>query len=140
MSRRVQIARSMDRQFPIRPGGCSACAGPLPKRRQRWCSNACAELFERLNSPFRGRKTRYREDPHCALCRCDVWVLLMPGEGWLSARDRGSIPLAELDHIVPLAEGGEHEWSNLRLLCVPCHRSETASLAARLAARRRSPP
>lgn len=44
---------------------------------------------------------------------------------------------AELDHVVPLVEGGDHDWHNLRLLCKPCHASETASLAARRATKRR---
>lgn len=28
----------------------------------------------------------------------------------------------EVDHIVPLANGGSNELQNLRTLCVPCHR------------------
>jgi 5-methylcytosine-specific restriction enzyme A len=32
----------------------------------------------------------------------------------------------DVDHIVPLAEGGTHERSNLRGLCRSCHRRRTA--------------
>lgn len=42
----------------------------------------------------------------------------------------------EVDHRVPLSEGGEHCLENLRLLCSPCHLAETRALAARTAARR----
>lgn len=43
----------------------------------------------------------------------------------------------EVDHIRPLVEGGSNHPDNLRTLCVPCHRAETAALAARRAARAR---
>jgi hypothetical protein len=33
---------------------------------------------------------------------------------------------SELDHIVPIAQGGTDEDSNLHLLCTPCHRTKTA--------------
>lgn len=67
------------------------------------------------------------------------------------ARDRGRCALCpsvaahrsggawQADHIVPVAEGGGAcGLENLRTLCISCHRIETAALAARLAARRRS--
>ncbi len=41
------------------------------------------------------------------------------------------------DHIVPLAEGGTNALANIRTLCVPCHKAETAALARRLAEARR---
>lgn len=45
----------------------------------------------------------------------------------------------EMDHVVPVAEGGGRcGLDNLRTLCVPCHRLETARLAMRLAQRRRT--
>ena len=45
----------------------------------------------------------------------------------------------EADHIVPVVEGGgECDLSNLRTLCLACHRQETARLAARRAAARRA--
>jgi hypothetical protein len=38
----------------------------------------------------------------------------------------------ECDHIIPLAEGGGHDVSNLRTLCYVCHKKETKALLARL--------
>lgn len=32
-----------------------------------------------------------------------------------------------IDHIAPLADGGEHRERNLQLLCVACHRPKTAA-------------
>lgn len=46
----------------------------------------------------------------------------------------------DADHIVPLVEGGHPGIENLRTLCNPCHKAETASLARRRAVARRGPP
>jgi hypothetical protein len=40
--------------------------------------------------------------------------------------------LHEIDHIQPVAEGGSNEPSNLRVLCLKCHRGESAALNNRL--------
>ena len=39
------------------------------------------------------------------------------------ARQEGTF---ELDHKVPLARGGTNDFSNLRVLCLPCHDGKTA--------------
>ncbi len=39
----------------------------------------------------------------------------------------------EADHIHPLCEGGADTLENLRTLCLPCHRRETARLQKRVA-------
>ena len=39
----------------------------------------------------------------------------------------------QADHIHPLSEGGMDILQNLRTLCIPCHRLETAKLRKRLA-------
>lgn len=47
--------------------------------------------------------------------------------------------LWDIDHIVPVIEGGGScDPSNLRVLCLPCHKAETAKLAARRAATRKN--
>jgi hypothetical protein len=38
---------------------------------------------------------------------------------------------AEVDHVVPLAEGGDNSLANLRTLCWRCHSVVTAELAGR---------
>jgi 5-methylcytosine-specific restriction enzyme A len=50
---------------------------------------------------------------------------------------------AQVDHIVPLAEGGGHELENLAAICVPHHAVKIKAEAARGRARRhaaRTPP
>ncbi|MAI81052.1 MAG: hypothetical protein CL917_19080 [Deltaproteobacteria bacterium] len=54
-------------------------------------------------------------------------------------RERGFVPrrsLWELDHILPLVDGGGHELENLQTLCTPCHKKKTAEEARRRAQRR----
>lgn len=42
----------------------------------------------------------------------------------------GSTDRLEIDHIKPLAEGGTHEDSNLRVLCLSCNRRKSYKVAA----------
>lgn len=60
--------------------------------------------------------------------RLEVWAAFC--RGW-QIHPRGTRDLWEADHIVPVVDGGTHELANLRTLCVPCHRFETAQLARR---------
>lgn len=36
-------------------------------------------------------------------------------------------PASEVDHVLPLAKGGENDWENLQSLCHPCHSRKTAT-------------
>ena len=50
---------------------------------------------------------------------------------------RGRKTLWDADHIIPVAEGGgECDLSNMRTLCLKCHRARTAELRARLGGKR----
>ncbi len=90
----------------------------------------------------------------CALCACDTELThevflraqghLQEAVGFRALRLwRDLVTLAgfdarrstwwEADHKHPLSEGGSHELGNLRTLCIPCHRRETAKLRKRLA-------
>ena len=58
-------------------------------------------------------------------------------EAWLRAHPmcaecerRGEAKLAQqVDHVVPLADGGRDDGSNYQSLCVPCHAAKSASEA-----------
>jgi 5-methylcytosine-specific restriction protein A len=55
------------------------------------------------------RKRQLAAEPHCRDCR-----------------DRGyATPAEEVDHIVPLEDGGTNHDENLRSLCRACHRART---------------
>ena len=53
-------------------------------------------------------------------------------------RDRALFPNKAPDHVIPLADGGGHEPSNLQTLCRPCHARKSAREAAERAERRRT--
>ena len=37
------------------------------------------------------------------------------------------VPGTEVDHVLPLRDGGTHRHSNLQTLCATCHRRKTAA-------------
>ncbi|MCH2187426.1 HNH endonuclease [Myxococcota bacterium] len=58
-------------------------------------------------------------------------------------RERGFVPrrsLWEVDHIIPLVDGGSHDMTNLQSLCTPCHKRKTAAEATARALRSKPPP
>jgi hypothetical protein len=60
---------------------------------------------------------------------------------WAKLRERGFVrrrSLWELDHIVPLIDGGSHEPENLQTLCVPCHRAKSGQENSDRARQRRT--
>lgn len=52
-----------------------------------------------------------RDHPLCVVCQAQGYVQVAQ----------------ELDHIVPLADGGADDESNYQSLCVECHKAKTAS-------------
>lgn len=93
---------------------CFQCGTAVTGRKLNWCSPEC--VAERLKSD-QGRiryAVQFRDKGLCASCG-------VQGRPW------------QADHIVPLVEGGTHDMENLRTLCVPCHKVETAALARRRA-------
>jgi len=55
------------------------------------------------------RQLKLNRDPLCEHCKARG--IINPGE--------------QVDHIVPLSEGGEHDLANLQTLCGPCHWAKT---------------
>ena len=42
-------------------------------------------------------------------------------------RNKKPVPASTVDHIIPKAQGGTDEDSNLQALCWPCHKRKTAT-------------
>lgn len=81
----------------------------------------------------RGRRNRRRMERWARLWN---YGLTRSIRSWMAAR--GLAGIWEADHVVPVIEGGGLcDASGYRILCVPCHRAETAALAARRAEARR---
>lgn len=56
------------------------------------------------------RNTYITKHPLCEHCQANGRVM----------------PAQEVDHIIPLEDGGTHDEANLQALCKPCHSSKTA--------------
>ncbi len=95
---------------------CAGCLVPLSPPRHRWCE-ACAKwkpalyFWHRLASLIRTRDAN-----RCTQCSIP--------------ENECAFPL-EVDHILPLCEGGTNHPGNLRTLCHGCHLTETTKLLLR---------
>jgi len=133
-------------------GVCRWCGEPIlhevgPKqgevnRRRRW-HQACVDDYN-LSDPREARRlTRRRDRGVCGECRLNTNQLKREVKGRGRAarlRALGFKPrqsLWELDHIVPLIDGGGHGLDNLQTLCVPCHERKTSREARERTARRK---
>ena len=111
---------------------CRWCNQPVTeKRRQTFCSEACVHEWKmRSNAQYVRRKVEARDRGVCGLCG----IQCASRRRWhRRPEDSPPPPAWEADHIVPLVEGGSYGLENLRTLCVPCHKLETAALARRRA-------
>lgn len=107
-------------------GHCRMCGNQVPRGSRTLCSVKCGQLSDFLcRWDFQCNEVRRTQPKKCAICGNERCFL-------------------EVDHIVPVVEGGgpeitstkEDVLKNLRLLCQPCHRKETAALRQRLRAKR----
>jgi 5-methylcytosine-specific restriction protein A len=122
---------------------CRWCRVEIPKGRHSWCSVVCVQRFLRVSQWATLAEYVIARDGACRKCGCEH-----PGwnrsrslarkefhaarHGWvenrLAVKDRGYVVefhvLAEwweVDHIVPVKDGGTDDPENLRLLCHGCH-------------------
>ena len=135
-------------RLPQGPAGrnlCRYCTLEVPKGRRTFCSEWCVHEWKLRSDPGYLRDcVLARDHGICAVCGVDTvaeWKRLRrthPNRrpsalaAWgLKRLTRRS--LWDADHIVPVAEGGgECDLSNLRTLCLKCHRTATAELRRRM--------
>lgn len=147
------------RYLPTAPvGHCRLCLKPVPKRRITWCSNECVDKYaSQWDSHTLKRLAFARDKGVCLLCHRDT-VKERKSVPWSGRRAKdiagiealgyptsaatslsGRRVWYELDHIVPVVEGGGAGGvDNLRTLCWICHKEETKKLAARSGERLRN--
>jgi 5-methylcytosine-specific restriction protein A len=129
------------------------CGKRIPKGRSSYCCSACATAFEIAYFPSQTRRHVFKRDRgFCGKCGCDterlrriIRTLSWGVRTWVSRElgfNGGMLHRGDLwqaDHIVECVNGG---WGtgldNLRTLCTPCHKEETARLARELAEKRRA--
>ena len=90
---------------------CRWCGTEVSGRRVTWCSDACTDAYLARQWPSLTRLV-WKRDPGCLICGTTKETR---GVKW------------EVDHILPVADGGTDDPENLRLLCVPCHKGVTAA-------------
>jgi 5-methylcytosine-specific restriction enzyme A len=125
---------------------CRWCSIEVPKGRRTFCSDDCVDQWRLRSDPGYLRDQVLKRDRGvCKSCRIDTLVaqgILKRSRGptrqrllnyWDLAGYTGR-SLWEADHIVPVVEGGgECDLSNLRTLCLRCHRMATLGLRLRRA-------
>lgn len=115
-----------------------------PNRRRRWHQD-CVDEYNASDPREARRRIRKRDRGKCADCGLDTNQLKREfkaiGRGRNRIiRERGfktRKSLWELDHIIPLIDGGGHSDENLQTLCTPCHVRKTVDEARERADRNR---
>ncbi len=138
---------------------CRNCKGPLKRQNQHNCNSKCSEEWAMKTTPaFMRRAMFLRDHGICALCGADteaqkkeyVRAVKQYGTGYcrpveqlreqfgVTVNRGASSDWWDADHIIPVTEGGgECGLENMRTLCIPCHKKETAKLRKRIAAQAR---
>lgn len=125
---------------------CRRCAQEVPKGRRSFCSEVCVHEWKLRTDPgYLREKVFERDRGVCAGCGIDTvavrrHLLKLDYKArhrflreW-NLKDASRRSLWDADHIIPVAEGGgECDLSNMRTLCLKCHRAVTALLRGRLA-------
>ena len=124
-------------------GVCRWCGATVPEGRFTFCGASCVHEWKLRTDPSYLREQVFARDRGvCAQCGVDTEAL-RKNKRKLDYRARRQFEkdwglrrhLWDADHIVPVAEGGgECGLSNMRTLCLKCHRAATAALRKRLEA------
>jgi 5-methylcytosine-specific restriction protein A len=124
---------------------CRWCRTEVPKGRRSFCSEKCVHEWKLRTDPGYLRDKAFARDRGvCAQCGADTVALRRDLrkldfaarrqflKRW-KLREGSRKSLWDADHIVPVAEGGgQCDLSNIRTLCLVCHRQVTARLRERL--------
>ena len=151
-TRKMAGGRVTAAELPAGPNGkalCRWCAMEVPGRRRTFCSDWCVHEWRLRSDPGYLRDQVFRRDKGvCAICRVDtveahLQLKRARGERRLDRLKKWGLTrvtrksLWDADHILPVAEGGgECDLSNIRTLCLVCHRRITQELLTRLREKR----
>jgi 5-methylcytosine-specific restriction protein A len=130
---------------------CRWCSLEVPAGRLTFCSEFCVEKWRLRSNPGHLRERVLERDRGiCAVCGMDCiaeynHIRRLRGPARARAKEKwglgGRKSLWDADHIVPVVEGGgECDLTNMRTLCLNCHRIHTAGLRARRGAAARVHP
>lgn len=110
--------------------------------RSKYCSQTCSNRHRGQSRP--GSNDRRRAKKYGAPYEFVNPIKVLDRDGWkchlcgkqLRKEDRGTHkPVApEIDHVIPLAAGGSHSYSNVACACRSCNAAKGARVEGRLAA------
>jgi 5-methylcytosine-specific restriction protein A len=126
---------------------CRWCHLEVPARRVTFCSDWCVHEWKlRTDAGYLRDRVFERDRSICALCGIDsvaayAHLRRLRGTARLRAAAewnlRGRKSLWDADHVIPVVEGGgECDLSNMRTLCLKCHRAQTFEIRRRLQERK----
>lgn len=124
---------------------CRWCRSEVGKGRRTFCSDSCVHEWKlRTNPGYLREKVFERDKGVCAVCAADTTQLRKDMrkldfaarrkflKDW-KLKEGSRKSMWDADHIVPVAEGGgQCDLSNMRTLCLRCHREATSALRQRL--------
>jgi len=142
--------------LPKGPAGrtlCRRCGTEVPAGRRSFCSEPCVHEWKLRTDPGYLRDRVFERDRGvCSGCGVDTVALRTHFlkldykarykflREW-KLKDGFRKSLWDADHIIPVAEGGgECDLSNMRTLCLKCHRAVTDLLRVRLQKPRTAKP
>lgn len=114
------------------------CCGEffVPTKNEKYCSKKCRNRMHDRNHAHRldGKiidkdisleRLYDRDKGTCSLCGCKCdWDDYEDKDGcWVVGKTYPTI-----DHVIPLAKGGKHSWSNVKLACHECNTKYGAKL------------
>lgn len=118
------------------PGCCTWCGKELRGRQKRWCSKACSRANTR-NHRWTQAKAAAKQEAAWHQCKNAYSVddrTVYDGEEHTWFGPEGCLIFTrkpEVNHIIPCKGqhgkwGCHHHSDNLEVLCIPCHKAETA--------------
>jgi 5-methylcytosine-specific restriction protein A len=124
---------------------CRWCRKEVPKGRRTFCGEVCVHEWKlRTDSGYLRDQVFSRDHGVCSQCGVDTKSLRSDMrkldyaarrqflKRW-GLREGSRKSLWDADHIIPVAEGGgQCDLTNMRTLCLLCHRDATAALRLRL--------
>lgn len=150
--------KRLHRPHPATNDLCPWCLCPRDSERRRW-HQACVDEWDSLNPSTQRHEVRRRDKGICATCGRDCLKLAKKIDARLHSWDISAVrfygflkklripfknmrevrALWEMDHIIPVVEGGAMAGiANMRTLCRCCHLKETKILTARRVSKRKA--
>ena len=100
---------------------CRYCGKDVPAMREHYCSDICNMYFKYAAHDTKVNSLRrFVHKYHRFKCECGSMMSYEVPSGLYLPVYSG-----EVDHIIPLKDGGKHLISNLQLLCIGCHMRKT---------------